>query len=113
MGHDPTEHAQEHIQHEAAHGSHGGGAKWITVAALTAAFLAAFAAVSSTAATSHLTESTLSRIQANDKWNEYQSKSIKRSNMDTRELIFNLADPAKIVDRVAKQKKDDETKRHE
>ena len=69
MGHNPTEHVQEHVTHEAAHGGHGhGGAqsKWITAAALTAAILAAFAAVTGMLATKHLTESTQKRIAAND-----------------------------------------------
>jgi len=86
MGHDPTEHVQEHITHEAAHGGdHGGHAsRWITAAALTAAFLAAFAAVTGALATSHLTQSTLIRISANDQWNFYQAKSIKNSILDAK-----------------------------
>ena len=35
MGHNPTEHVQEHVTHEAAHGEHGHGghaSRWITAA---------------------------------------------------------------------------------
>ena len=112
MGHDPTEHVQEEIHHQATHGEGGhSAAKWITFAALTAAFLAAFAAVTAFVASTHLTQSTLTRISANDTWNEYQSKSIKKYIMDSRALDVHLADPAKATDpAVAKQIKSDNEK---
>jgi hypothetical protein len=97
MHDDPTEHVQEHLQHTAAHGEHGGhgdhggASRWITAAALTAAILAAFAAISGALSTSHLTESTHKRIDANDQWSYYQSKSIKSSNIDTRIYEAQLA----------------------
>ncbi len=109
MSHDPTEHAQEHIQHEASHG-HGPG--WITAAALTAAFLAAFAAVSSSLATSHLTASTLKRIDSNDKWLEYDSDSVKRSNIYTRDGQWVQATQEQRV-ALAKQHEDDQKKKAE
>lgn len=110
MSHDPTEHAQEHIHHEAAH---GGGPKWIMWAALTAAFLAAFAAVSSSMATKHLTESTLKRIAANDQWNYYQAKSIKLSIIADRDMAYALQDSAKVPPAVTKQHEDDIAKKAE
>src|ERR1700759_1136686 len=88
--HNPTEHVQEHLTHEVAHGhsdehGHGGHASWwITAAALTAAILAAFAAITGFLATNHLTQSTLIRIQANENWNYYQEKSIKSSILDAK-----------------------------
>ena len=81
MGHNPTEHVQEEILHQA---SHGHGAKWITAAAATAAILAAFAAAGGALATRHLTQSTLIRIKANDDWSFYQAKSIKSSLLDAK-----------------------------
>ena len=81
MGDDPTEQVQEDLHH---HASHGPGARWITAAATTAAVLAAFAAVAGALATSHLTQSTLIRIKANDDWNFYQAKSIKSSLLDAK-----------------------------
>src|SRR6266446_316658 len=81
MSHNPTEHVQEEIHHHASHGSNG---KWITAAATTAAILAAFAAAAGALATSHLTQSTLIRIKANDDWNYYQAKSIKSSLLDAK-----------------------------
>jgi hypothetical protein len=79
MSHSPTEHVQEELHHQATHGQ---GGKWITAAASTAAVLAAFAAAAGALATSHLTQSTLIRIKANDDWNYYQAKSIKSSLLD-------------------------------
>lgn len=89
MSHNPTEHVQEELHHHAAHGhdhehAHGSGSKWITAAATTAAILAAFAAAAGALATSHLTQSTLIRIKANDDWNFYQAKSIKSSVLDSK-----------------------------
>src|SRR5258706_15165144 len=52
--------------------------------ATTAAILAAFAAAAGALATSHLTQSTLIRIKANDEWNFYQAKSIKYSVLDAK-----------------------------
>jgi len=89
MSHNPTEHVQEELHHHAAHSSehdngHGSGSKWITAAATTAAILAAFAAAAGALATSHLTQSTLIRIKANDDWSFYQAKSIKSSILDSK-----------------------------
>jgi hypothetical protein len=88
MAHDPTEHIQEEIQH---HAGHGLGGKWITAAATTAAILAALAACAGALATSHLTQSTLIRIKANDDWNYYQAKSIKSSLLDAKLYSAQLA----------------------
>jgi len=87
MSHNPTEHVQEELHHHASHHGehgHGAGSKWITAAATTAAILAAFAAAAGALATSHLTQSTLIRIKANDDWNFYQAKSIKSSVLDAK-----------------------------
>jgi hypothetical protein len=81
MSDDPTEQVQEDLHH---HASHSSGSKWITAAATTAAIIAAFAATAGALATSHLTQSTLIRIKANDNWNYYQAKSIKSSLLDSR-----------------------------
>src|SRR5216683_33715 len=81
MSHSATEQIQEEIHHLA---SHGDGSKWVVAAATTAAILAAFAAAAGALATSHLTQSTLIRIKANDDWNYYQAKSIKSSLLDAK-----------------------------
>jgi hypothetical protein len=84
-GHDPTEHIQEEIHehaHHAAEGEHGKGPGWISMAALTAAFLAALAAVSGALASARLTESMHTQIEANDKWGEFQARSIKEKVLE-------------------------------
>jgi hypothetical protein len=81
MSDDPTEDVQEHIHH---HASHSEASRWIVASAMTAAILAALAAGAGALATSHLTQSTLIRIKANDDWNYYQAKSIKSSLLDAK-----------------------------
>jgi hypothetical protein len=94
MSHNPTEHVQEEIQH---HASHGDGGRWIVAAAMTAAILAALAAAAGALATSHLVQSTIIRIKANDDWNYYQAKSIKSSLLDAKIYTAQLskAEPRK------------------
>src|SRR4029077_3318768 len=60
------------------------GVNWTPAAPTTAAILPAFAAAAGALATSHLTQSTLIRIKANDDWNFYQAKSIKSSVIDAK-----------------------------
>jgi hypothetical protein len=102
MSQNPTEHVQEEIRHEASHGGDevghtnpgGGGraSRWITAAATTAACLAAFAAVTGALATTHLTEATHRRIESNDKWSYYQSKSLKSNLLVTKDEILTALD---------------------
>jgi hypothetical protein len=94
MSDNPTEQVQEDIHH---HASADSATKWITAAATTAAILAALAAGASALATSHLTQSTLIRIEANDNWNYYQAKSIKSSLLDAKIYSAQLSkvDPRK------------------
>jgi hypothetical protein len=68
-----TEHAHEQA-HEAAHESRE---KWITGVALTAALLAALAAITSMLSGHHEHDSMMLQITASDRWNEYQAKKIK------------------------------------
>jgi hypothetical protein len=68
-----SEHAQEQA-HEAAHESRE---RWITGVALTAALLAALAAVTSMLSGHHEHESMIQQLEANDKWAYYQAKGVK------------------------------------
>ena len=68
-----TEHAQEQA-HEAAHESRE---KWITGVALTAAILAALAAITSMISGHHEHEAMMEQIQSSDTWSRYQAKKIK------------------------------------
>ena len=69
----PLENAHETIEHHA----HGSSEPWIMGVALTAAVLAALAAVTALYAEHFATEAMLERIQANDKWSESQADSTK------------------------------------
>jgi hypothetical protein len=69
----PLEHAHETIEHHA----HQSSEPWVMGVALTAAILAAMAAVTALYAEHFATEATLEQIQASDKWSEFQANSIK------------------------------------
>ncbi|HWE04522.1 MAG TPA: DUF4337 family protein [Tepidisphaeraceae bacterium] len=68
-----TEHAHDQA-HEAAHESRE---RWITGVALTAAILAALAAITSMLSGHHEHESMMEQMQASDRWSYYQAKGIK------------------------------------
>jgi hypothetical protein len=76
----PIEHAEEEIQHHA----HGATEPWIMGVALTAAILAALAAVTSLLGEYHANEALLKQIEAADQWSLYQAKGIKAGNVSTR-----------------------------
>jgi hypothetical protein len=69
----PLEHAHETIEHHAVHTTE----PWIMGVALTAAILAALAAVTALYAEHFATDATLEQIKSSDTWNEYQANSIK------------------------------------
>ena len=69
----PLEQAHETIEDHA----HGTSEPWVMGVALTAAMLAALAAVTALYAEHFATEATLEQIQASDRWTEFQANSIK------------------------------------
>jgi hypothetical protein len=75
------EHVEEHIHHEAQHGS---GPSWIGLAALSAAIIAAMAAIGGMLAGLALTESSRDQVDSNNKWAYFQSKSIKQSLLQSK-----------------------------
>jgi len=74
----PTEHLHEHI-HEAAHESHD---KWSMYVAISTAFMAAFAALSSLMAGHQSNEALITQIKASDQWSYYNAKGIKAEVAD-------------------------------
>ena len=70
--------------------------------AVTAAVLAAVAAISSMLSSSHLNQSMLEQIQASDQWNFYQAKGIKRgllqSKVDLVAVLDKAPAPADVAD---------------
>lgn len=69
----PTEHLHEHI-HEAAQEGHD---KWSMLVAISTAFMAAFAALSSLMAGHQSNEALITQIKASDQWSYYNAKGIK------------------------------------
>jgi len=70
---DQTERVQEHVMHAAQHG----GDKLNLSVALTAAILAALAAVTNLMAGHHSNEAMIEQIKASDEWAHYQAKGVK------------------------------------
>lgn len=82
-----TEHAHDQA-HEAAHESKE---KWITGVALTAAILAALAALTSMLSGHHEHESMMEQMKATDVWSRYQAKKIKSEIRSERKENLELA----------------------
>lgn len=80
----PLEDAQETIEHHA----HEAKESWIMGVALTAAILAASAAVTALLAEHHANEAMITQIQASDKFNEYQADSIKRKILEIKKAML-------------------------
>jgi len=96
----PTEHIHEAAEH-ALHGGHGGAHSevetgWIPWAALSAAILAVFAAVSALIAGHHANEAILEQSRASDGYSYYQAKGIKAALLGSKIEI--LAAMEKSVD---------------
>ena len=80
----PLEHAQETIEHRA----HGATEPWIMGVALTAAVLAVLAALTALLAEHHANEAMITRIEAADKWNEYQADSAKQKIIQMKLILL-------------------------
>ncbi|HXL72153.1 MAG TPA: DUF4337 family protein, partial [bacterium] len=76
----PTEHLHEHMEH----GVEESKEKWVLGVALSSAFLAALAAVSSLMAGFHANEAMIDRIKSSDQWSYYQAKGIKSAVLSTK-----------------------------
>ncbi len=91
----PTEHLHEHI-HEAAH---EGKDRWSMLVAISTAFMAAFAALSSLMAGHQSNEALITQIKASDQWSYYNAKGIKAEVADGVALMIGSkqADSTKAV----------------
>jgi len=78
------EHPQEHMQEQIHEQAHEARERWIFWVAMTAALLAAFAAIASSFSGHHEHEAMLNTVQASDKWNYYQAEGIKQSILEGR-----------------------------
>src|SRR4051794_35069654 len=99
----PTEHLQETIHeaaHTAGHAGPGPGGGFNMMVALSTAILAVIAAVSALFAGHAANEAVLEQIEAANKWNYYQSKSIKNTVLGSKvDLLSALGKPADSKDR--------------
>ena len=101
----PTEHLHEHI-HEAAHEGHD---RWSMLVAISTAFMAAFAALSSLMAGHQSNEALITQIRASDQWAYYNAKGIKAEVADavTKINFSKAADSTQMnPERKAKLKED-------
>src|SRR5437667_12053423 len=80
----PLEQVQEELHHHASHGE-----SWTMGVALTAALLAALAAVTALLAGHHANEGVLDQIHASDQWAFYQAKGIKAAVLATKADLLN------------------------
>jgi heme/copper-type cytochrome/quinol oxidase subunit 4 len=92
----PTEHLHEDMEHHAEHSK----ARWTLGVALTSAFLAGLAAVSSLLAGHHANEAMVEQIRSSDKWSYYQAKGIKAAVLGSKiELLEAEGKPVSPKDR--------------
>jgi len=82
----PLEQVHETIEHHA----HAVAEPWVMGVALTAAILAAFAAVTALYAEHFATEAMLEQIQASDTWSEFQANSIKEKVIETKKEVLTI-----------------------
>jgi hypothetical protein len=87
---DPTERVQEEMHEHAHHAPQ----QWISQVALSAAILAALAAVTSLLSGHHANEAMVDRIRASDQWSYFQAKGIKAAVHGSRvQLLMALGKP--------------------
>ncbi len=82
----PLEQTQETIEHHAEESSE----PWVMGVALTAAILAAMAAVTALYAEHFANEAMLEQIQASDTWSEFQANSIKEKVTEAKKELLTI-----------------------
>ncbi|MCX6108936.1 MAG: DUF4337 domain-containing protein [Proteobacteria bacterium] len=88
---DPTESLKETVNEHAMHA----GSSFTSRVAVTTAFLAVLAAVSSMLSGHHANEAMIEQIKSSDKWAYYQAKGIKAAVTAAKiELLTSLGKPA-------------------
>ena len=104
----PTEHLHEHI-HEAAHENKD---KWSMLVAISTAFMAAFAALSSLMAGHQSNEALITQIKASDQWAYYNAKGIKAEVADGIAQLSTVkyADSTKAISKRKEKLKEDQKK---
>lgn len=92
----PIEQVHEEIDRHAERSGRG----WVSGVALSAAVLAALAAVASLLSGHHANEALLEQLRASDNWNYYQAKGIKAAVLSSRvDVLAAVGRPAPEADR--------------
>jgi uncharacterized protein HemX len=99
----PIEQTQEDMHHAAHHSSE----KWVGWVAVSSALIAALAAVTILMAGTYEHHSMEKLLEANDKWAQYQSKSLKQQLVRTRLAVY-AASTRELAEKQHKEMEKDE-----
>ena len=102
----PLERLHEHVHETAEHS----GEAWISWVALSTAILAVLAAIASLLSGQHANEAMMSQIEASDKWNYYQAKSIKAAVLDAKTTLAGTPNESDESKRSRYEKEQEEIK---
>jgi heme/copper-type cytochrome/quinol oxidase subunit 4 len=115
----PTENLTETINEKAEGKKEEERERWTMYVALSTAFIAVLAAVSSLLAGHHSDEAVIDRVKAGDQWSFYQAKSIKGELVASTDKILHtlstkpVDDNAATIARYDKEKEEIKTKAEE
>ena len=102
----PLEHLHEHVHKTAEHS----GELWISWVALSTAILAVLAAIASLLSGQHANDAMMDQIEASDKWNYYQAKSIKAAVLDAKTTLAGAPNESDESKRARYEKEQEEIK---
>ena len=102
----PLEHLHEHVHETAEHS----GELWISWVALSTAILAVLAAIASLLSGQHANDAMMDQIEASDKWNYYQAKSIKAAVLDAKTELAGAPNESDESKRARYEKEQEEIK---
>src|ERR671922_15941 len=102
----PLEHLHEQVHETAEHSRE----LWISWVALSTAILAVLAAIASLLSGQHANEAMMDQIEASDKWNYYQAKSIKASVLEAKIALSTTPNDADSQKRERYEKEQEEIK---
>src|SRR5919109_4831366 len=102
----PLEHLHEQVHETAEHSRE----LWISWVALSTAILAGLAAIASLLSGQHANEAMMSQIEASDKWNYYQAKSIKAAVLDAKTTLAGTPNESDESKRSRYEKEQEEIK---
>jgi hypothetical protein len=102
----PLEHLHERVHETAEHSTD----LWISWVALSTAILAVLAAIASLLSGQHANDAMMAQIEASDKWNYYQAKSIKAAVLDAKTALAGAPNESDESKRARYEKEQEEIK---